>query len=381
VRRGNQQGTPSRAPGRLDRHLRIVRAILGKDLSDALRDSRVIIPLLVPIGLGLLYSFMFGDEPPRPTVTIAYVTEGATRLPAEVKTVFGDTVTLRRRSVADVPALRRLVRDGDVDLGVVVPEGFDDDARAGRSPSLELLVSRDADSNGQLAASMVERAAVKIAARPPTVAVVTTSVAPAEQSALATLEALGLRRYEVLLMTVLLLVMVGTSVVPTVLSDETQTRTLDALLMVASYGDVIVAKALFGFAYSVAGVPILLAITRQQPQDVALYAGVTVITAVVLVGLGLLLGSFVKTSGQLSVWSNVAFLPLLGAMIATTLDLPAAAQAIVGLIPTAQTTRLAANAFAGQPLFSGQALSWAILCAWGVAVYAGLWWRLRRMDT
>jgi hypothetical protein len=157
----------------LDRHLRIVRGILFKDLTDALRDSRVIIPLLVPIGLGLLYSFMFNDEPPRPTITVAYVTAGSTRLPAEVKAVLGDTVTLKQRTVADAAALRRLVSEGDADVGVVVPSGFDDDARAGRSPRLEMYVSSDPGSNGELAASMVERAAVKIAARPPTVAVVT----------------------------------------------------------------------------------------------------------------------------------------------------------------------------------------------------------------
>jgi ABC-2 type transport system permease protein len=376
-------GGPGLGPGgsRFDRHLRIVRAILSKDLTDALRDSRVVIPLLIPIGLGLLYSFMFGDEPPRPTVTVAYVTQDETQLPAEVKELLGDSVTLKRRSAADAAALRRLVADGDADLGVVVPAGFDGDARAGRSPRLELLVSGETGSNGQLAASFVERAAVNLAGRPPTVTVVSTTVAPAEQSALAIFDELGLRKYEVLLMTVLLLVMVGTSVVPTVLADETQTRTLDALLMVASYGDVIVAKALFGFIYSLIGVPILLAITRIAPADVAMFAAVTVLTVIVLVGLGPWLGSYVKTSGQLSVWSNVAFFPLLGAMIAATLDLPAAAEAVLAVIPTTHTTRLAANAFAGVPLFSAQWLSWLVLCLWAVVVYFGLWWRLRRMDT
>jgi len=376
---GGASGTPGGGP-LFDRHVRIIRGILSKDLSDALRDSRVIIPLLVPLGLGLFYSFMFEDAPPRTEVTVAYVTQGATELPREVKTMAGDAIDLKQRDVADVDELRRLVAEGDVDVGVVVPAGFDDDARAGHSPKLQLFVSSEASTEGDLGASVVERAAVKIAARPPTVDVTVQPVEPEERSALATLNALGLRAYEVLLMVVLLLAMVGASVIPTVLSDETQTRTLDALLMVASYSDVIVAKALFGFIFSVAGVPILLSITRLWPEDTVAFSGVVVLSALVLVGIGLLMGSFVKTQGQLSVWSNIAFLPLLGAAVATTLDLPTAAQAVLAIIPTTHTTRLAANCFAGEQLFSWAALSWVILAAWTVAIYAALWWRLRRMD-
>ena len=41
---------------------RRLRAIYRKDMRDAIRDSRVLTALLMPLALGLLYSFMFSDE-------------------------------------------------------------------------------------------------------------------------------------------------------------------------------------------------------------------------------------------------------------------------------------------------------------------------------
>ena len=54
-----------------------VIAIYRKDLRDASRDYRLIIALLMPLLLGLLYSFMFKDDT-RPTAKLGVVASAAT---------------------------------------------------------------------------------------------------------------------------------------------------------------------------------------------------------------------------------------------------------------------------------------------------------------
>jgi len=102
---------------------------------------------------------------------------------------------------------------------------------------------------------------------------------------------------------------------------------------------------------------------------------------VTLVGFGLLLGGLIKTQSQLNTWSSVVILPLLAPAIIVGLPTPPIVNAIVYLIPTAQTMRLGVNAFAGRQLFAGQWLSFAILIGWAIAAYGLVWWRLSRQES
>ena len=55
-----------------------VNAIYRKDLRDALRDSRLIIAILMPLLIGLLYSFMFKDDT-KPTAKLGVVASDVDR--------------------------------------------------------------------------------------------------------------------------------------------------------------------------------------------------------------------------------------------------------------------------------------------------------------
>jgi ABC-type Na+ efflux pump permease subunit len=61
-----------------------IHAIYRKDLRDALRDSRLIIAILMPLLIGLLYSVMFNDET-KPTAKLGVVASASTQLPAAIQ--------------------------------------------------------------------------------------------------------------------------------------------------------------------------------------------------------------------------------------------------------------------------------------------------------
>ncbi len=191
---------------------------------------------------------------------------------------------------------------------------------------------------------------------------------------------LGARADFILISIILLLSMIAVYAVPAVLVEETEKKTMEALTLIASTADVIAAKALFGITLSVVSVPVLLAITRGRPADAAALAVAILVSAAVLVGIGLLFAGLLKTAQQVNSWSTVALLPLLVPVFTLGIPTPDALNSALSFIPTAQTFRLAANAFSGRTLYPHEWLSYAVLFAWGAGVYALLWWRLSRQE-
>lgn len=155
---------------------------------------------------------------------------------------------------------------------------------------------------------------------------------------------------------------------------------MEALTLISSDSEVILAKSLFGLTYCVISVPLMLVVTRIVPKDLALFAVAVVLTSVTLVGLGLLLGGVMRTQTQLNTWSTFALLPLIVPAVVVGMPLPGWIQSVVAVIPTTQTMRLGVNAFAGRALFGAKWLAIAIILAWAVVAYGLVSWRLARQE-
>lgn len=356
-------------------NLQRVTTIYQKDIRDALRDSRLIVAILLPLLLGLLYSFMFQDET-KPTARIGVVSASASRLPAELEAATRSAVTLKVQQVADQAALEKQVRDETVDIGLVIPSGFDAALKAGRTPELTVVLSSSPSFGGDYVAASLDRATRTLAGVTPVATITPVIVAAPKGSAETAFSVLGARTVFILVAIVIMLAMIAVYALPAVLTEETEKRTLEALTLIASDWEVIAAKALFGLTYCVISVPLMLLVTRVRPTDVTLFVLDMVLTAVTLVGLGLLVGVLLRTQTQLNTWSTIVLLPLIAPTIVVGIPLPAWAETAVSLLPTAATMRLGANAFAGRPLYSNEWLSVAIILAWGVVAYGLVWWRL-----
>ena len=361
-------------------HVRIVGAILAKDLVDALRDSRVIGALLAPVLIGVLYSFMIRDETPKPQARVAVVTASQTTLGAAIGQVADRAVRLSFRQVGDVAELRRLVAAKKVDIGLVLPPGFDAAVKGGSSPTLRVLLPPSPSYGGDYVAAVLDRALQALSRRGPPAQVARETVPLAARSSDLVMTRLGLRKFFVLWSIVFLLAMVAVVAVPTSITEEMQTRTLDSLLLIGFYVDIVVAKALFGILYAMVGVPIMLAITRVGPAAPLSFSLAMVLSAVSLVGMGLLLGSLLSNPAQLSTWGSLVSTPLIGAALAAGFTLPPAAEAVLFIFPTTHVTRLGVNGLAGFAIFPHAWTSYAVLLGWAVVVYGLLSWRLRRIE-
>jgi hypothetical protein len=219
-----------------------------------------------------------------------------------------------------------------------------------------------------------------MAGQQPPVALQVERVQPDEEGAASIIDDLGLRRWMVLLSLMLLVGMVTIFVVPVILTEESEKGTLDALTVIASYADVVIAKALVGLAYLAFSVPALLLATRIRPVDLALFASVMILFSVAMIGFGLLLGGILRTTSQLNTWSGIAILAVTFPAFFLTVPLPNPVEVVVNALPTSQAVRAAGNALSGTTIFDNAWLAFPVIAAWGAAAYAVLLWRLARRE-
>ena len=345
-----------------------VSAIYRKDMRDALRDSRVLTALLMPLAFGLLYSLIFTDVQ---EIDVGIVSSSRTEIAAAISKQVGSTVRLTFVNVPDTAQLEQRVRNEKLDLGLVVPRGFDAAVRAGAAPVLTLLVPSSPSFDAGYVAAILDRSVQTLAGRSPPAHITQRTLPPASGGSSA-LDELGTRTSFILFSIVMLLVMIAVYAVPSVLVEEIETRTMEALTLVASPSDVIAAKALFGITLGVASVPLLLVITQGSPHNVAALAAVVVLSAVVLVGVGLLTTRLFKTQQQMNTWSGVVMVLLLAPGFTLGLSASEAVNKILWVLPTGHSFRLIVNAFSGRTFYPDEWVSLGVLALWAVVAYGVL---------
>lgn len=108
----------------------LVWRMLRKDLALGPRSPIFLWAVAMPFALTLILQVAFGslfDPEPR----LGIVDQGDSEITAELTAMEGITVTV----LDDPAALRTQVEANDLDAGIVLPTGFDDAVRAGRSPT------------------------------------------------------------------------------------------------------------------------------------------------------------------------------------------------------------------------------------------------------
>jgi ABC-2 type transport system permease protein len=182
---------------------------------------------------------------------------------------------------------------------------------------------------------------------------------------------------------VIVILMMGIQLVPALLFEEKQTRTMSALLVSpASISEVVVGKALAGLFYVMVSAGVVFAIN---------WAGVVHWEVVLLfvlgigvfgVGVGLVLGSFFERQQDVVGLTMLLLVILIGALFVNmlNLDIPAAVQAIAPWVPSVALAEIIRLVFQ-------ETVSWGDILAnlggvLGISalLYALVVWKVRRWD-
>ena len=359
--------------------LKPILTIFRKDVLDAVRDARVLMALIVPFGLGIFYNIVMDDDEQTPDATVVWAGDSSSQLPDILVDITAGAVDITTEHVAEEAVVReRIADDDDADLGLIIPDGFDAAVANGEQPHLVVLQPESPSLGSNYLAAALTPALRVMAGQQDPATVDIESIAENDSSDI--ISQLGLRKYFVLSAAIVLVAMVALLAVPVILADEADRHTLDALVLVVSYVEVIAAKALVGFAYILVAVPLLLAVTGIGPENLPLFIAGMGAFSIALVGFGLLLGSIFNAS-QLNTWGGLLLLPIMFPAFTTGLPLPRGVEIASLLLPTSHATRIAVNGLAGEAIFDNLPLSFLALAAWAIAGYGLLLWRLSTRES
>ena len=183
---------------------------------------------------------------------------------------------------------------------------------------------------------------------------------------------------------VFLIILIAVFVVPIMLAEEAERKTLDVLVMIASYREVIAAKAVVGVLYVAIALGLMLRLIGINPANAYLFGLGTALLAGTLIIFGLLLGGLFRNANQLNTWSAVILMPLMVPAIyvpetMTNLpELPGWGEIALDANPVSHGLQLMINGITGDSVFDDPIRSIAIIVAWGVTGYMVLLWTLRR---
>jgi len=171
--------------------------------------------------------------------------------------------------------------------------------------------------------------------------------------------------------------MTGAFVVPLLLVEEKEKRTMDFLLTSpAKLTEVIAGKGLTGVVYSVLIAVVLLALNRQMIGNWPLTTLSILLGLLLVVAIGLLMGSLFQTTMQVNTWASLALLVLIAPSFSFP-GAPAALETAMRFIPTYYFVEALKLSMAGTSSLRMWGYSAVVLALTFVTFFA-VTWALRR---
>lgn len=280
-----------------------------KDILDAVKNKTTMVSILMMMGM-VVFFFWFGTwRPFDKTVSVAIYDEGHTSPQQGVQSTY---VTLNTAKLADgatyefrkASSLQEMqTKMAHQTLGLVLPADLDETLASGGTPILTgYIFWADRMRVAQLEAKYTQ-AFTEILGQPVRVAIGRNIVIP--QADAGGMQATVAQQFIYFVFSVALLV------IPHLMVEERRTKTLDALLTSpASPGQVVLGKALAGLFYVLAVGGLALALNWAYVVNWVLALFAFMGYALFAVGLGLVLGSWIKSPQQLAI-ATLVLLPLL----------------------------------------------------------------------
>jgi ABC-2 type transport system permease protein len=322
-------------------NLAVVSAITRKDVVDAIRHRYLLTALVTPLFVALLFRVLLPGDDTRNLLTLVVHDAGGSGLVAELRNA--PQITIVEASSADAIA-------GEVERrkaigGVVVPAGFDADLAANKQPQLTVYVNNQTSILGQGAfRRLLDQTVRSFAKQPDPARFVWVDI---DKEANPIRAGTGLGQMLLPLLLILTFGMTGAFVVPLLIVEEKEKRTLDFLLSSpASLKEIIAGKAITGVVYTLLIAGLLLGINRQAIHNWLLTSLTVLVGLVFVVGVGLVIGSLLKNTMQVNTWASLVLIVLMAPSF-PSLGLTGWFDRLMRLVPTYYLTEALKLSMAG----------------------------------
>ena len=264
-------------------NLRHVLVLLQKEFSRGLRNFMFIFAIVVPLVITAVVTLLFGTVFSG-KARLGIVDQGDSQIPAMV----AELDSIQFATYESDAQLREVTEDGDVDVGIVIPAGFDATVQADETATFTAYIWGESLIRDRASAATAFTNSVRdlIGVEAP-IDIVTITLG--DEDAISW-------EARLLPFIVLMTIVIGGSMVPaTSLVDEKQKRTLRALTTTpASLADVLIAKGAMGAILSLVMGVVILILNRAFGQEPVLLVVTLALGAILAAAFGMLLGAFVK---------------------------------------------------------------------------------------
>jgi ABC-type Na+ efflux pump permease subunit len=303
-------------------------AMVRKDIIDSIRNMYIASALVMPLVFSLLLRFVMPDTS---KLTIVVYDPGQSQLVAGLRSL----PQMNLLEVNSAEAVPLEVEMKSAVGGLVLSAGFDEAVSANQQPELTAYLNKKGNALQQANFQQIlDRQIVAFINQPSPLKLTWVNLAEKSITEQSSLNANQLMLLLLLLMTMCL---TGVLVVPLLLVEEKENRTLEFLrLTPASLNEVAAAKALTGLIYSVLNVFILLALNYRLVGNWPITLLVLLIGMCLVVLIGLLMGAFCRNTMQVNTWVGfvVILLTLPPILFSGGLNLPPVFETVLRLIPT-----------------------------------------------
>ena len=287
-------------------NLNIVSAITRKDLVDAIRHRYLLTALVTPLFVALLFRVIIPSAS-RDVLTVVVHDPAGSGFVAALE----ESPQIGVVEVASADATPKEVETRKAIGGLVVPPNFASEIAAGRQPELTVYINNDKNTFEQAAFSRLLDQLLRAFAKQPEPARLTW-VDIGKDATDEVTRGTSLEQMMLPLLLILTFGMIGAFVVPLLIVEEKEKRTLDFLLSSpASLKEIIAGKALTGVVYTLLIAGLLLGINRKFISNWPMTFLTVVIGLLFVVGVGMVVGSLLKNTMQVNTWASLVLMVLL----------------------------------------------------------------------
>lgn len=353
-------------------NLGVIGAITRKDVVDAIRNRYLLTALITPLFVALLFRILLPGINSKSILTVVVHDSGNSAMVAELRNLPQIGIVNATSAEATQSEVEKRKAIG----GLVVPANFDADVAAGKQPELTIYVNNKKSAFEQAAFRRLLNQQVRALVKQPEPARLNWIDVDKEASE-DSRGGLGLEQMLLPLLLIMTLGMIGAMVVPLLLVEEKEKRTLDFLLASpASLKEIVAGKALTGVAYTVLIAGLLLIINSRLVGNWPLTLLAILLGLVFVVAIGLVMGSLLNNVMQVNTWASTVLILLLVPSF-PSLGLPGAVDTAMRFIPTYYLSEALKLSLAG----SASSRIWghlAVLLLSTVVAFSAAVWALRR---
>jgi ABC-2 type transport system permease protein len=352
----------------------IVWTIASKDILDAIKN-RMIISQIVAVTFILLTvkALSWAIQPP---YTPIMVLDPLNSTLTQALDASPDFSVQRAVSLEELQGVIGNMGFGlGPELGIDVPSDIDQDLDSNNNPEINGYVSWANRTKAPRLKAEFESAFLDLTGQPIIINLEGHIISPPAE--------IGLLGGIITVFSVTIIILMGVILVPTLMLEEKQTRTMDALLVSpASINQVVIGKAIAGFFYILVTATIVYAIYWTGVVNWGLTLLFVLGAGLFSVGLGLLLGLIFKNQQEMTGWLSLTIVVITGSIFVVLigLEMPTFIETLISWVPSVALAKIFWASFSTQAHIGQILMNLGIVLVTSGILYGFVIWQVRQLD-